>query len=482
MKRGIYAENVTGRRVLLSDFSGGLSMHREEHLLPMRFAAECYNFDTRDGALSGKTGFAKLYTHASNITKSYTTTGMNKAAFLFRRYDYEAEKQADIIVVQSATGYMYAYETVRDGSRALNLYFSEIPETACYRLNGEDVFLMSTEREGLYVWDGVNNPYLVEDAPAITSMCVHYERLFVTTGGDRSSVWFSDDFDVTNWNVSLDEGGFIQLADEGGPSNRVVSFADYVYVFRSNGIARLTAYAEQESFRVSRLYVGAGCIYPQSVAVCGDRILFMASDGLYAFDGWNAVRIAEGLDGLFDVRYSKFYAAYQNGCYYLCCRLKRDNPAGVTLLDNNSIVRYHLESRSMLIYRGTAFSHVSALNFAKESFVVFGLPKLTGCNYLCTEGSDGTFAGTEVGKLWRTPDTDLNLPDRVKTVRYLFLYADGPVEVEISSERGSKTVSFTGDGLERRPVNLRGRSFTFEFRCAGDATISKPEIYYQYGR
>ena len=69
MKRGIYAENVTGRRVLLSDFSGGLSMHREEHLLPMRFAAECYNFDTRDGALSGKTGFAKLYTHASNITK-----------------------------------------------------------------------------------------------------------------------------------------------------------------------------------------------------------------------------------------------------------------------------------------------------------------------------------------------------------------------------------------------------------------------------
>lgn len=481
MKRGIYAENVTGRRVTLSDFSGGLSALREERLLPMRFATECYNFESGSGALSGKTGFTKLYTHAGGVTKAYTTTGLNKAAFLFRRYDYEAEKQADLIVVQSATGYMYAYETVRSGSRALNLYFSQIPETACYRLNGEDVFLMSTEREGLYVWDGVNDPYAVEDAPSITSMCVHYERLFVTTGGDRSSVWFSDDFDVTNWNVSSDEGGFIQLADEGGPSNRVVSFADYVYVFRSNGIARLTAYAEQETFRVSKVYAGAGCIYPQSVAVCGDRILFMASDGLYAFDGWNAVRIAKGLDGLFDVRYSKFYAAYQNGSYYLCCKLKGENPFGGAVTDNNSMVRYHLESKSVLIYRGTVFSHVSALNFAKESFAVFGLPKLTGCNYLCTEGVDGTFAGKEVEKLWRTPDTDLNLPDKVKTVRYLFVYADGPAEVKISSERGSKTVKFTGDGLERRPVNLRGRSFTFEFRCTGDATISKPEIYYQYG-
>ncbi len=481
MNHRIYAD-VVGKRVLLADFTGGMSTHREEHLLPMRYAAECYNFDTAGGALSGKTGFGRLYTHAGGITKSYNTNSLTKAAFLFRRYDHEADRQADIIVVQNALGNMYAYDTVTSGVHNLGLYFSAIPETACYRLNGDDVFLMSTERDGLYVWDGVNAPYRVEDAPAVTSMCVHYERLFVTTGGDRSAVWFSDDFDVTNWNVSLDEGGFIQLADEGGPSNRVVSFADYVYVFRSNGIARLTAYAEQESFRVSKVYVSAGCIYPQSVAVCGDRILFMASDGLYAFDGWNATRIAEETDGLFNTRYSSFYAAYQNGCYYLCCRLGWDDPQGISVTDNNALLRYHTDTRTAMFFRGTAFSHVAALNFADESFVVFGLPKLQGCTYLCTEARDGTFDGHETEKLWRTPVTDLNLPDKVKNVRYLWMYADGPARVTVRSERGAKTVYLAGEGLERRPVNLRGRSFSFEFRCEGDATLSKPEIYFQYGR
>ena len=109
----------------------------------------------------------------------------------------------------------------------------------------------------MVVWDGVSDPYEVLDAPKISSMALHYERLFATVDGEKNSVWFSDDLDPTNWSMSLDEAGFIELIDERGALLKVVSFLDYIYIFREYGISRLTAYGDQTSFSVSNLFVSS---------------------------------------------------------------------------------------------------------------------------------------------------------------------------------------------------------------------------------
>ena len=128
-----------------------------------------------------------------------------------------------------------------------NVSLADAPESECYNFNGTDVIIFSKSGGGICIYDGVTAT-VVNDAPIITSMCVHNERLFVTTGGVDNALWFSDDFDPTNWNVSLTEAGFIDMNDFRGDMKRVVSFGDYLYVFRTFGITRITAYSDQRLF------------------------------------------------------------------------------------------------------------------------------------------------------------------------------------------------------------------------------------------
>ena len=117
-------------------------------------------------------------------------------------------------------------------------------------------------------------------------MCVHGERLFLTDSSNHNSLWFSDDFDPTNWNVSLSEAGFIDMIGEKGRLLKVISFGGYIYVFRSYGITRVTAYGNQKSFSVADLFVSSGKIRGESITVCGDCVLFFASDGYTVSTGF----------------------------------------------------------------------------------------------------------------------------------------------------------------------------------------------------
>lgn len=83
----------------------------------------------------------------------------------------------------------------------------------------------------MMVWPPERDAYVVEGAPKVVSMCLHYERLFAIVEGERVQLRFSDDLNPTNWTTSATEGGYIELLDERGPMNKVLSFGDYLYVF-----------------------------------------------------------------------------------------------------------------------------------------------------------------------------------------------------------------------------------------------------------
>ena len=100
-----------------------------------------------------------------------------------------------------------------------------------------------------------------------------------------NTLWFSDDLDPTNWNISLDEAGFVEMADENGALLKVLSFFNYVYVFRSYGITRFYATGEQSRFSLMHLFVSSDRIIGDTVCVCGARILFLTQRGLFDFDG-----------------------------------------------------------------------------------------------------------------------------------------------------------------------------------------------------
>ena len=196
------------------------------------------NFDPTDGTLVPGEGF--------DVLEEYVCPAgiMIRKCYLFKNYDIKNNPTHKVLIYCEDK---YLYVCPFGGGTFTKLTattFDSDPVGVPYNYNGRNVMIFSKSGGGICIFDGTKLT-IVPDAPEITSMCIHFERLFVTTPGYRNTLWFSDDFNPTNWNVSLTEAGFIEMDDPGGDLIKVVSFGDYLYVFRSFGITRISAYTDQ---------------------------------------------------------------------------------------------------------------------------------------------------------------------------------------------------------------------------------------------
>ena len=69
----------------------------------------------------------------------------------------------------------------------------------------------------MIVWNkDMDDIIQVIDPPKITSMCIHDNRMFATIQGEARSIIFSEELNPINFNVSSDEGGYINMQDDFG--------------------------------------------------------------------------------------------------------------------------------------------------------------------------------------------------------------------------------------------------------------------------
>lgn len=262
----------------VKSFGGGMNTVSEDFLLEQGVAKISYNLSGRTGALRECGGFS-AFTLPFDGKETEVTIG-NKAitkVWYYRRFDLPTRKNDDRILLLSEDKRLYnIYVNGLDLGVSLvdERQFEETPEALNYRLNGEDVMIFCSGKDKMRVYNGVDTPTVIDDAPALSSICVHGERLFATSPDTLNTLWFSDDLDPTNWNISLDEAGFVEMADENGALLKVLSFFNYVYVFRSYGITRFYATGEQSRFSLMHLFVSSDRIIGDTVCVCGARILF----------------------------------------------------------------------------------------------------------------------------------------------------------------------------------------------------------------
>ncbi|MBQ2712831.1 MAG: hypothetical protein IJF71_05570 [Clostridia bacterium] len=462
---------IKRERITLGDFSGGLRTVEEENLLPQRFATECFNVAGGSGALKRLMGVEAFRFREREFMLS---AGL-RALFCFHRYDRERDTEDDRLVAQGEDGYLYAAPLFEDGGFvSLNVKREGKLSAVNYRLNGEDVLIISSESEPMLVWDGVNAPYEVPEAPYVTSLCVHYERLFATTAGDKSELWFSDDLNVTNWHISLDEAGFIQLADEGGGILRAVEFMDYVYLFRSYGIARVSAYADQTQFRVTKIYQSTGKIYPDTVTVCGDRIYFLSEEGAFSFDGLDAVRVMPEWQEAFESNQPGAFACRHGGRWYLAVRLKYTTPwsEDESGYQNNALVCYDLYKKKAWVMRGVDVRGLCMLELETGSAALVLTQNRQAVGVL---RDSGCFFGKPLLMRWQTPWTDLNRAERKKVLRSVTVTGKGDYTVEVESDTAARKKSFGGSMTAA--FSVQGNRFRLTFESADpEFCISKPQL------
>ena len=422
-------KNTLQAKVNFTNFKQSMNTQLDESLLPYKQAKLSFNFNVKKGALCTGVGVKDLTLPKlkSEGDRTIITPGKAiKSIWKYKYYDQTEEKDDSEVLFIDEDGQLYFVQIHDDSAYGLPLLhqtpFSSVPVAINYRLNSVDTMIFSSTQDGMWKYALNAGVTKVEDAPHIVSMCLHYERLFAIVGGEQNRLAFSANLDPTNWETDLSSGGFIDMQDERGALEKVVSFNDYVYVFRQYGVSRVSAYGDQTEFSVSHLFVSSVKLYGNTVTVCGNKIFLLSRDGIHMFDGYVTKKLDLGIDDLFkNVKNDNACGLYYQNKFLLACRLNFNDGEKVGCENysggyiNNALIELDLVSNEISITRGVDICSMVVLDDEKFSKVAVCLngEHSTRLGELC---EDGCVFGTPLLKKWVSPKSNMGYPTKIKHI------------------------------------------------------------------
>jgi len=174
------------------------------------------------------------------------------------------------------------FNGIKDLFWMFDLSFESAPITIAYKKDDLDTIILASN-EQMKVWQAGYSPYTVENVPIITSMCMNEGVLFCTIKEPAFKIWYATDLTAENVGNISSNSGYISLEDDLGYARKIVTFDQNVYVFRDYGISKINFYKNNVS--VSQVYQSTTKIFTNTVCLCGNNIMFMTTNGLFAFNG-----------------------------------------------------------------------------------------------------------------------------------------------------------------------------------------------------
>lgn len=445
--------------------------------LPLNYASYAYNITVRNGVLANGMG-VELPNFGSQTFPDIEVESVPVVnLFFYKHYDYENGVKDDRVIA------LLADRCVAQG-KLNDQYFKYIPYMIFNSLNvtflnyyhdGADYLIAISDAGEMKLYDGesVTN---VLDCPNLSNACVHNGRIFGVVS-KSSRVYFSALLDPANWKTGLDQGGYIALTDEGGLVKKIVSFKDSLYVFREYAIHKLSAFGEQTDYNMTKLYISNNQIFADTVAVCNDRIIFLADDGFYSFDGYTCTKILRGIFPLLeDNRYA--CGSYFNHKYYLASRIKTDeykmaDEVFPFPMKNNAIISYNLDLGEIDIFRGgdvRGFMPVSLSNI-NRLFIYFN-------NYIRNMmigqiSETGKFFTHTLRKRWVSANTDFDKLSKDKVLKKIYITNSAPVNLTTRLDEEKTYALPKGYASQMVPVNARADKIGLEIMTEEDTfTVS----------
>ncbi len=444
----------------------GVSGTTDTSVLDMSYAVDCRNFCFEKGVLTGAIGIdvAKNYDPAGAGEYPATEDDQRIRNVFLYRYRKDGVTDDRLVIHLDNGRLMYTSIGKTDGWHALDpmLLKGELSGVN-YNYNGDDMLLLSSGEDGLYAITG-DMPLVCSEAPHFTSIAVYNERVYGSINGNFRQVWFSADFNPSNWRVSEDEAGYISFNDECGDVIKVVSFLNFLYIFREFGIFRLTAYGPQSEFMLKKVFVDTGKIVAGSIEVCGDRIIFYAEKGLYSFDGYDITPIAKQLAGV--NRTDAMSGAYLDGIYYLACNIHDTGGK------NDSVVAVNLPENTISYLCGTDVAQMRTVR-ASAGADVYCVFRESDRHRMGVMAKSGSIMGGATLKRYVSPYNTLSTPAH-KVIRRVNLLTRHPLTLKVKLD--GKVYSYKLGGSEKLQsvaVERSGRRVGFELESdSADAYVA----------
>lgn len=490
-KEPLKLKNSKTIKFKIDNFLQPANCDTDENSLPMNVAKMSYNFRRTNGALKSGYGVEELKLLDSEGSSSEHTltfvsapTKINKV-WLYPYFN-TLTKEKDNILLISADDKLYFCELVSQAPmiyQALNdVSFTSIPNAIYYNLNGEDVMLVTSETDGMLVYHPQNVNSLLSNAPKIISMCKHYNRIFAIESGNRNKLVYSDNLDPTGWVES--DTKYFNLADDKGALIKVVNFNDFVYIFKEFGISKLSAYSSQEDFAITDLFAASGKIYSNSICLCGDKIMFLAKDGLYSFNGYSSTKISTQIESLLEnIDNENCSCAFYNGKYYLATRINFGDEEKIGCENysggyvNNALLEYDMKSGAIEIVRGLDIKSMCAIEYDVTNKLVFAFNG-EHKNKLAQLSRNGKYFSSSLKKYWISAFTNLGQASKPKKIKTINLIANGPCKVIVRTDKFKKEYDVNGASKTTKILpNIEGEMFQIGFESESPAVqISNAEI------
>ena len=458
--------NELVKKFTLKSFKNKQNLSQDESLFDLSQASVSFNFNMYDGTLKKGIGISEI-----KNAYSFPEGVFPLKLYYYKRFDAYYYKNDDRLVAYCSDNRLYQYKLYKDDASFTpigNYVFHEEPKIIAYNYYNDDCLIVSSVYDSYLLNDDEMTEIL--GVPNVRSMCVHRERLFLVAESDLGrTVWFSDDYDPTNWAVSINEGGYIEFVDELGDVLKIVEFLDYVYVIRRYGIVRLSAYGEQSEFTLQKLNLNCGRIYGETVTVCGDCIVFLSSGGLYKFNGIDTVRILTSYDKfLKNVQNDNAEGAYFNG--ELLLKLN-GNFNGDT---KEFILVYNVEKDSSYLAKGIEFTNFCLSTGEEYKLYAISNDKIVEFN------QSGKNLSNPLLKIWESVKTDFTLPNVVKILSRVVINTKEEIVLIINADKKRLIYKLRGDNAEIRP-NVKAEEFSFEIISKSyNPSISCPSFTVRY--
>ena len=436
-KKPIGGKKINYKTVQLN-FLKGTNTDINPNVLNLAVGAQCFNFDSGNGALANGYGFNKDTTRDMRWPAGVKFLG--------------AWAYGDVIVLYGNDKKLYWFYTSSKDPNVYtfyNLTFNNKPNIINFVTGGRNLLILTSASDNMLVWDGTLVPQTVPLAPKIKSACSFNNRLFALVEGDRNNILYSENLDPTGW-VSTggeDAPGKMQLFNEPANLNKIVVFKNYLYVFGDFAVTKVSAVLD--NFSVSTVFTSAYKIYPDSIAVCGAEIFMTTAGGIFIFDGVSAKKAELPANSLFDNINGNVQACNFNGKYFAA-------------LSDDILFALDTASGAFSITKGVNITAMLAIHTDNTDELLVCIGDGSGTAGLID--NSGTYFDAVLKKVWSSAVTDFGVSRQDKIIKRLFVRSRTPCVITVTADGKSKDfeVMSAKTGVTRLITNIKGRNFSFK--------------------
>ena len=482
-----YRNTINGKKSTVKTFEFDMfgqvqNLKEDENTLKVGEPKIVYNFICEDGALKSGYGFKALAmpTSEDDIESEVElpVEGSEvKTMWKLKWYNASEDKNSYFLFYfndEANICYDNLFKT-RYATFILPTEYTCTPYATYYRKNNDDAILLSGDGGNLMVVTGTNI-YSSDTAPNIISCCNHYGKLFAITASARGGLVYNNDTDVLNWQDTMTAD--LDFSDERGDLNKVVSFNDYLYVFRDFGITRISQYGQDEEFAISHMHLSDAYIYPNTIAIAGEKAYFLEGEKIKVFNGstvkeieLDCMKLLSGQDN------RNAFGQCFNGKYYLACRgnFNDGQAVGCESYDggfkNNLLLILDTTSHHVDVMRGVDINELLALTnkFKSKLVACYNKENVGKIGELTT---DGKLFNKIYPSLWQSGKTDFGFSGQVKRIKSFLIKSKRDCTITIESETQSKTISVAGkDSVQNIRANVLGNQFTVKIESKKQADV-----------